>query len=208
MRISVIDLETTSLIPEPFHGAGEPWEIGLITHDPAVALPNDGKHLWWAKPDLAKADPGALRVNRYYERTRRVQKPQVGHVVDLAARQDPNGPSWSDPGPLALEVAQRIDGTVLFGTNPGFDRDHLRPWLRRHGQALTTHYRPVCITTMAAGWLIGQGHGDAPALALPWSSETISRLLGVDPGGFDRHTALGDCEWVLAQYVVITGGAS
>ena len=45
-----------------------------------------------------------------------------------------------------------------------------------------------------------------PAPALPWDSDEISRVVGVDPDDFDRHTALGDARWARAIYDAITGG--
>jgi hypothetical protein len=112
---------------------------------------------------------------------------------------------WSDPFKVARKVAETIDGAVVLGANPGFDKDFVRPFLARHGQAYTAHYRPLCITTMGYGYLHGLGKADG--LTWPLSSDEVSRALGVDPGDFGRHTALGDCAWTLAQFDVISGGA-
>ena len=35
---------------------------------------------------------------------------------------------------------------------------------------------------------------------LPWNSDTLSNAVNVDPERFDRHTAMGDVRWVMAQY--------
>lgn len=56
-------------------------------------------------------------------------------------------------------LAPLLDGAIVVGSNPAFDRDFLRPFLRRHGQAYTCHYWPVCVRTMAARFLVGQRAG-------------------------------------------------
>lgn len=35
---------------------------------------------------------------------------------------------------------------------------------------------------------------------LPWDSDNLSRMVGVDPDRFDRHTAMGDALWTQAIY--------
>jgi hypothetical protein len=213
----VLDLETTSLRSD----AGEPWEFGLIEREiiPALAqttIPKrqDAEYLWRTMPDLTRADPESLRVGRFYERTKNMraayQKGMAYNLVDWGLADDDL--PWSDPAALALDLARLIDGAIVVGCNPGFDRDFLRPFLHRHGQAYTAHYRPMCVTTMGAGFLYGQRRGDewaaVPEMRWPLSSSEVSLALGVDPAGFDRHSALGDCRWALAQLDVITGETS
>lgn len=43
------------------------------------------------------------------------------------------------------------------------------------------------------------------SLALPWNSNELSRAVGVDPDQFERHTAMGDVRWCMAQWDAITG---
>lgn len=208
VRVCVLDLETTSLRSD----AGEPWEYGLIVRD-YVQLEDgatgweDTEYLWRTQPDLTKADPESLRVGGFYERTKNMRAAyQKGMAYNLAdwGLADDDLP-WSDPAALALDLARLIDGAIVVGCNPGFDRDFLRPFLHRYGQAYTAHYRPMCVTTMGAGFLYGRGM--AEALAWPLSSTEVSLSLGVDPDHYDRHTALGDCMFALAQLDAITGGA-
>lgn len=45
----------------------------------------------------------------------------------------------------------------------------------------------------------------AAAIAVPWSSSAVARECGVDVGKYDKHTALGDCRWVLDLLREITG---
>lgn len=227
-KIVIVDTETTGLLPE-IH---EVWEIGLIDRE---ELPSSGdydppkwedtEHLWRIYPDLSKADPAALTKNQFYPATEDMRIPgvgnvQTGHVCDLAADSCPQlrhlgGEErplhWSPAVRVAKTVARMIDGAVVVGANPYFDRDFLRPFLAQHGHAYTAHYRPVCVTGVGFGFLQGQRGRDGdlasvPELDWPLSSDQVSRALGVNPDDYDRHTALGDCRWVAAQWDVITGG--
>lgn len=77
-NVAILDLETTSLIAEPYHGAGEPWEFGLIRREAhslggGHAAYKDTRYLWRVKPDLTRADPQSLAVGRFYERTARME---------------------------------------------------------------------------------------------------------------------------------------
>ena len=40
----------------------------------------------------------------------------------------------------------------------------------------------------------------------PWSSDGLSSAVGVDPEQFERHTAMGDVRWVMAQWDAVMGG--
>lgn len=110
---------------------------------------------------------------------------------------------------------------VVIGCNPSFDTERLASLLRRNGIEPAWHYRPVCVSTLAYGWLNGVaaravdeslmiGETPDPELVhreqtLPWSSDEVSRALGVDPDQYARHTALGDVLWTIAQYDKIMG---
>lgn len=44
--------------------------------------------------------------------------------------------------------------------------------------------------------------------ALPWRSDELSRLIGVEPPGeAERHTALGDARWAARAWDAVMGGA-
>jgi hypothetical protein len=197
-RVVVLDLETTGLEPAQGH---EPWEYGLIVRDPGQ--PNT-EHLWRTMPDLSKADPEALAKNRFHEHAQKMHATwSPGLTFDLAVTEEPPPWGWSDPGTLARQIAGIIDGAAVVGANPGFDVERfLRPWLARHGEAYTAHYRPLCVTAMGYAWLCARGL--AGGLSWPLNSNEVSQRLGVDPGGYDRHTALGDCRWAAAQLDVVT----
>lgn len=98
----------------------------------------------------------------------------------------------------AREVHAITKGAQVIGCNPGFDVDTMRlvSLLRRNGFEPAWHYHPDDISSMAKGWLAAAGRLPAS----PWSSDQLSLALGVDPARFPRHTAMGDCRWVQAQY--------
>jgi len=58
--------------------------------------------------------------------------------------------------------------------------------------------------TLIAGFLRGQAK---PVPELPWKSDDLSRLIGVEPPGEDdRHTALGDARWAQRVWDAVMGG--
>lgn len=205
-RVCVVDLETTGLYPEAGH---EPFEWGMIVRDRDDAgAAATVEYLWRTCPDLTRADPEALRLNRFHERTADMPGwvPQ-GFASNLAHPDmvAEGRLSWSDPALVAEEFAELTAGAVVVGANPGFDVERfLRPYLARRGLVYSAHYRPLCVTTMGYGWLCARG--EAGGLSWPLVSDEVSRAVGVDPDRFDRHGALGDCRWAAAQLDVITGG--
>lgn len=220
MKICVVDCETTGLNPDAGH---EIWEIGLIIREQAdltdpYTAHKDTEYLWRIKPDLTKADPEALRKNRFYERTDGMVLDPSDDAANLAGL-SVDDHDWSDPAEVAGVLAFQLDNGIVVGANPGFDIDFIRPFLHRHGQAYTAHYRPICVTTFAAGFLFGKAAATSQiasgevdlafvpeSLNLPWSSNAISGEVGVNADDYDRHTALDDCRWALAQLDAVMGG--
>ena len=209
MGIVFLDIESTGLDPDRH----DIWEIAVITE-------NDVERLWWPRPDLSTADPGALRLNGFYDRTMPGKLNRAtGHTFE-----------WQPPERVAERVALRLAGNHLVGVNPAFDAAFLDRWLRRHGQAPAWHYHLIDLGAMAYGWLNGLAAaarelsatvGEAALagtaawaaaeadLSLPWRSDDLSRLCGVDPPGeAERHTALGDARWVKRWHEALTGGAA
>ena len=85
----------------------------------------------------------------------------------------------------------------MVGSNAHFDASFLRVLL---GDA-PWHYRPVCVATLAAGYLRGRGE----QVTLPYSSRDLSRAVGVEPPGADGHQALVDAEWALRVWDAVNG---
>lgn len=189
--LAFLDIETTGLNPD-LHDV---WEIALILREPDEEA--DAEFRWTVEPDLATADPKALEIGRYWERTMRLSNPRFDA-------------EFYDSADAARELAHLLVGAVVVGANPAFDQAFLTRWLRRHGQVWAAHYRTIDVTTLGWGYLIATSAVRA-AEGMP-RSEAVSGLIGVDPAGYDRHTALGDARWVRDQFSVITapqvGGAS
>lgn len=184
--IAIIDAETTGLAPDVGH---EAWEWGLILRDPtAPPHERDVEYLWQVRPDLTHADPVALSKSGYYQRAQlNLCEPGTAKLV-----QGPDTAKVGTAKGLALLLAPLLDGAVVVGCNPGFDRDFLRPFLRRHGQAYTCHYRPICVTTMAAGFLFGQRAG----FGVGWN----------ELAGEVRRTARFHPDWPITQPKVFEPG--
>lgn len=98
----------------------------------------------------------------------------------------------------AVRIGQITHGAIVVGCNPGFDLDsgRLEELLSRHGFTPAWHYHPLDTAAMALAWLWGRGVRPPQ----PWKSDELSRLIGVDPAQFDRHTAIGDVLWCHAQW--------
>jgi hypothetical protein len=205
-RQIIADCETTSLAADYASGRGVIWELALIERD------TGREHLWRMKPDLAKADPGALTVGRYYERTAGMCKicgsPDRAHDLAQVPPLRHDSPEWSSPSAVAAEVAPLLHDVTLIAANPAFDAGFLAAFLNHYGQAATWNYRLRDIGSMAWAWLQG-GHlpHHLATPAMDAGSDDFAAALGVDPAGFERHSALGDCRLVAAMLAVIEDGA-
>lgn len=216
-----LDLETTGLDPQRH----DIWEIGVIVRDPAIDSV-DTEWLFRVPPDLRTAEPGALRVSRYYERTAQMDRfdpaEDAGRAYDLSVLPDGDDIRWSDPNTVAHTLAHILDGQHLVGAVPSFDAGFLNRWLPAHGQTATFHHHLIDVETLAVGYLHGTvaehnmaidagAHTGKPisvpaeAAALPWRSDDLARACGVtSPDKAARHTALGDARWVRDWYDAIT----
>lgn len=190
-----LDTETTGLNPE-IHDV---WEIAIITDA-------GDEYAWQIKPDLTHADPKALEVGGYWGRHFAVLVQGAPSTGTCMATQHPTA---SEIGRIvtaeevAATLAVLLNGAVVIGSNPDFDRGFLRSWLRRHGQVWAAHYRTIDVITLGWGRLIA---ADSQwAAQVPVSSHDVSRAHGIDPDGYVRHTALGDTRWVRDLYRAITG---
>ncbi|MER7331631.1 MULTISPECIES: hypothetical protein [unclassified Micromonospora] len=191
--IVFLDCETTSLRPDR-----RAWEIALILRRPEHS---DHERSWLVTVedlDLGNADPQSLQVGGFYDRHPEIN-PQYQPVPFSALR----GPSLQPEFAVLRTVESLTRGAIVYGSNPAFDMDVLDRRMRANGILPSWHYRGECIATAAKWWLKGRG------LPVPESekSEDLSRAVGVDPTQFDRHTALGDCQWTRAIFDVISAPA-
>jgi DNA polymerase III epsilon subunit-like protein len=200
VTLAFVDLETTGLDPQ-LH---EPWEIAVIVRghaDPSA----DGEWCWQVRPDLTAADPGALKVGRYWERLHsglHRYGPGAGRAVVTAGDSDPIG-LITDAEEIAATLAGLLAGAELIGVNVQFDAAFLDVFLRLHNQAPSWDYHLTEMCSMARGWLHGRGQGDQVEGVR--RSDDLSITCGVDPPtGADRHSALGDARWVERWYWHLT----
>jgi hypothetical protein len=197
--VVILDTETTSLKPDYVTGAGVIWELAVQVR-PAEGASRE--HLWRMKPDLAAADPTALGVGHFYERTYEMcgQCTSTSRAYDLIGTDDPH---WSAPDALAAEVARLLDGATIIAANPTFDAGFLTAFLNASGHAATWHYRLRDIGSMAYGATMQPSFAESAQMDA--STDDFARALGVDPGRFERHSALGDVRLVAAMLDRIEG---
>jgi hypothetical protein len=206
--IAFTDCETTHLDAE----IGEVWEVAVILREfEESGEHTDTEYCWQFVVDLDAADPESLRIGRFHERFAVPCGPNIGAAYTECS------PVVPMPRGEAVEAIVRLlSGTVLVGSNPGFDDRHLRKLLGPGGAQW--HYRPLDMATLTAGIRLGlarvirQFGGQPVALPeLPYSSREMSRWLGVEPPGDGvAHTALGDARWVRDMWDAAhsAGGAS
>ncbi len=182
--IVILDTETTSLRRDR-----RVWEIGLIRIDSAGEREVG---IYVHDVDLSNADLMSLRIGRFYDR-------HPGYRRGRGLGPDELGHLLRHEADAALYVEELTHEATIVGAVPNFDTEGLGDMLYRHRLVPAWHYHLLDVETLVAGYLIGRG--ETPPL--PWKSEDLSRAIGVDPAAFERHTALGDCRWVLAQLKVV-----
>ena len=173
-RAVKIDIcETTSLTPSYADGTGTIWELGIMDAATGEA------YLYRMKPDVAKADPGALRVGRYYERTAEMCTkctPERRPRPDPAAACRASIRSGPDPAAVAAVVAPMLDDVTLLISVPTFDVPYLKAFLAANGQALTSHHRARDICSMAHGYLRGLASAGGSTVGDPRTRRRDRRL--------------------------------
>lgn len=210
----IVDIESTSLTPSYADGSGVIWELGLIQYgapdDPAFRQ----EHLYRMKPDPSKADPGALAVGKYYERTRDMcgtcERPACAYdLTEPPLKGDKY--EWSSPRAVARLVAPMLSNVTLVAAVPSFDATKfLAAFLAHYGESREPwHFRLRDIGSMAYGFLCGKADGGSyvPRPEMDAGTDDFAEALGVDVSRIERHSALGDCRLVAACLDVITGAA-
>lgn len=190
--LAIVDTETTGLDPD----VHEIWEVALILRTEA----GQTEYVWQLPVDLGRADVIGLNIGQFNERRWPWPGgPDARADALIGCRSDlddngENGPCIVHPDDLpafADQFATLTGGAHLVGAVPSFDDERLRKLLRRHGACPGWHYHLVDVEALAAGRL-----GVGP----PWNSRELSAKVGVDPGDFAAHTALGDARWAAAVY--------
>jgi len=180
--IAFLDTETTSLRPDR-----RAWEIAVITRDEAV---RDKEHTWFVDADhldLGNADLMSLKIGRFFARHPQYRLDEEFDYTKVA-----------DEGDALRQVEAVTRGAHLVGAVPNFDAEVLGARMRAHGICPSWHYHIQDFETLIAGYLRGQGK---PVPPLPWKSDDLSRLIGVEPPGEDeRHSALGDARWAVRAW--------
>lgn len=198
----IVDCETTGLDPS----CHQAWEIAMIGRGTGA------RWLYRIEPDLTTADPRALEIGRFAERTaqmRHATDPDPGalNIWDLTGTRRN---LWSDPADLAEFLATYLLDVILVAANPAFDAGFISALLAAHGyNPQPWHYRLRDIGSMAYGYLaarreLGLYFGEIPPVDA--GTDDYARALGVAPEKFDRHSALGDCRLVAAMLDVVDGG--
>ena len=161
------------------HEGAEVWDLALDMDDKAGQ--------WFFKPEVWwSVDASALKIGHYYERTK-----------------DFRNSDWSDPSLVLPGLAARLQGRHIVGSVPNFDETRLKPFFRDFNAVLTTHYHLVDIENLIVGYAAAKGY----FIDLPWKSDDLSRLIGVEPPNDEtRHTAAGDVAWVKEQFIAIGNG--
>lgn len=193
-KLAFVDTETTGL--DPIHH--EIWEVALILREPYEPEPGDEdqtpwveyQRTWQLPVDLGRADPIALNIGQFQQRRR-----DLGGLTALDV--------------FARDFANLTVGAHLVGAVVSFDEERLRRLLRKNHQCPMWHYHLVDVEAFAAGAVAGannaRGLTDGFDARPPWDSNKLSAAVGVDPGQFDRHTALGDAQWARAIYDAVMG---
>ncbi|ORA23427.1 hypothetical protein [Mycobacterium aquaticum] len=102
---------------------------------------------------------------------------------------------------------------TIIGAVPDFDTARIRhQMLRPNGIQDPWHYHLIDIENVIVGWARGIATPTWPefwpmTMLPPYSSDELSAAVGVNPEDFDRHTAMGDVEWVRAQWDAVMSGA-
>lgn len=184
-QVIFLDTETSGL-DDLRH---EVWEIGIIR--------DDVEHHFMLRINQAQADPFSLTVGGYHER----------HPDGLVESKAAKPTACTKPDIVARKVARLIHGRHIVGAVPDFDYRFLRKLLRSHGLAWTAHYHLIDIEALMVGYLCGgtEHTGGTIPVSLPWRSKELSRAVGVDPGLYEAHTALGDARWAKAVFEVVMG---
>jgi len=201
-----LDTETQGL-----HLDRRAWEVALILRQPGH---HDTERSWFIDIedcDLANAEPIALDVGRFWQRHPQAHLvPLVGNLAnvtpDLPAT-PPTAPVFREAEVLDVVAALTAGKAYVMGSNPAFDTQTLAARMAAYGITPGWHYHPVDVPDRATGWLTGQGREVPTNEKGDEKSDLIAKACGVDPAGYERHSALGDCRLFRDLWDAIQGAA-
>ena len=181
--IAFVDIESTSLRSDR-----RAWEVAVILRRPRQPDHEESWFVEWHDLDLGNADLKALEIGRFYDRHPQGKRRDGAYIL----------PSSEED--VLLEVEELTRSAVLMGSNPSFDAETLSARMRAHGICPSWNYHLEDVPTLALGWLYGSGK-PIPEVR---KSDQISLACGVDSAKYQRHTALGDCQWTRDLYDAVT----
>lgn len=195
-KVAFVDTETTGLDPERHRV----WEVAVIV---------DGdEHVW--QQQLA-GNPRCCNDEACPYNWRDVDLWVLEHtgIMDRYDHATALAP-WES----IMRFVNLTRGRHLVGACPWFDSERLHrallgfPDHTGRSRDLPWHYHLVDVETLAVGAMFARAHDlDDVSLSLPWESESISRVLGVEPPtGSHRHNALADARWAKQVFEAIVGG--
>ncbi|MEV0149747.1 MULTISPECIES: hypothetical protein [unclassified Nonomuraea] len=222
MKYVYLDTETTHLDPE----FGHLWEVALIVRDTDFPDGGDLEFWWQVRPDLTTADPKALLISKYYDRSQVCDLPIGTGVQLMCGTEFPDAPVGTvmkneTAAGIALQLAWHLDGATIVANNPRHDRDFLRAFLHANGQAFTASHRMDDVRAMLKGYVYGrlaahggkvdQAFGSEPAAHIrDWlegATDVLAwELVSVHQDPATKHTALGDARCVRDVHDGITHG--
>lgn len=170
---------------------------------------NDREMSFFVDIDLSGADLFGLNVGKFWER----------HPLGREITQGVMASKPTSRADAAKHIARWTHQAHIIGAVPNFDTETLAPLLREHGLVPSWNYHLIDVENLAAGWLNAyaarlensertiERATELRAIATPpWDSEELSRAVGIEPGEFARHEALGDAKWARAIFDAVTGG--
>lgn len=180
------DTETTGLDPDD--GEDEIWEFAAVKRDDTLVIPEVASFYIQIEHDVSKAmrlpEPFLSDYLKRYDPARAVTRTRARLMLNDFFQRGPGG--------------QRHQ---LIGAVPDFDTAGLRHLMQVRRSQSPWHYHITDVETLLVGYLAARG----VHVPFPYESDDLSLLVGVDPTLFDRHTAMGDVLWTIANYYAVAG---
>lgn len=93
------------------------------------------------------------------------------------------------------------DKPHIVGLNPAFDTNMIAHHYHLFGYMPNWNYHLIDLEAMTLGHLAAQGI----PVGLPFKSDALAALIGVNPDDYDRHTAKGDVQFAVAWHQALLG---